>query len=40
VPDPSNDLGGRGVSEAQPLDEFDDLGGPVRFSCVLVAPLG
>ncbi len=27
VPDPSHDLGGRGVLEAQPLDEFDDPGG-------------
>jgi len=40
VLDPSNDLGGRGVPEAQPLDEFDNPRGSVRFSCVLVAPLG
>ncbi len=40
VPDPGNDLGGRGVPEAQSLDEFDDLGGSVRFFCVLVAPFG
>ncbi len=36
VPDPSNDLDSRGVSEAQPLDEFDNPGGSVRFSGVLV----
>jgi len=27
VPDPNNGLGGHGVSEVQPLDEFDDPGG-------------
>ncbi len=27
VPHPSNDLGGRRVSEAQPLDEVNDPGG-------------
>ncbi len=37
---PSNGLGGRGVSEVQPLNEFDDPGGSVQFSCVLVASLG
>ncbi len=40
VPNPSNDMGGRGVPEAQPLDEFNDLGGSVRFFCVLIAPFG
>ncbi len=40
VPNPSNNLGGRGVPEAEALDEFDNPKGSVRFSCVLVAPLG
>ncbi|CAK9864159.1 unnamed protein product [Sphagnum jensenii] len=40
VPHPSNDLGGHGVSEVQPLNEVDDPGGAVRFSGILVAPLG
>jgi len=40
VPDPSNNLGGRGVSEAQSLDEFDNPEGSVWFSCILVAPFG
>ncbi len=40
MPDPSHDMGGRGVLEAQPLDEFDDPGGLVQFFCVLVAPFG
>jgi hypothetical protein len=40
VPDPSNGLGGHGVSKVQPLDEFDDPRGSVRFSCILVASLG
>jgi len=39
VPDPSNDLGSRGITEAQPLDEFDNPGGSVQFSCVLVVLL-
>jgi hypothetical protein len=40
VPHPSNDLGGRGVPEVQPLDEVDNPRGAVRFSGVLVAPIG
>ncbi len=40
VPDPSNNLGGCGVPKAQPLDEFDNPGGSVQFSCVLVSPFG
>ncbi len=40
MPDPNKDLGGRGVPEFQPLDEFHNPKGLVRFSCVLIAPLG
>ncbi len=40
VLNPSHNLGGCGVSEAQPLNEIDDSGGSVWFSYVLVAPLG
>jgi hypothetical protein len=40
VPDPSNDLDGCGVPKVQPLDEFDDPEGSVRFFCVLIAPFG
>jgi hypothetical protein len=40
VLDPSHNLGGSGVVEAQTLDEVDDSGGGLRFPCVLVASLG
>ncbi len=40
VPNPSHNLGGSGVAEAQTLDEVDDFGGGLRFPCVLVASLG
>ncbi len=41
VPDPSDNLGGCRVAEAQTLDEVDDSGGGgVWFPCVLVSSLG
>jgi hypothetical protein len=40
VPNPRNNLGGRGVLKVQPLDKFDDPGGAVWFSSVLVVLLG
>ncbi len=40
MPHPSHDLGDCGVLEVQTLDEVYDSGGVVRFSGVLISPLG
>ncbi len=40
VPNPSHNLGGSGVAEAQTLYEVDDSGWGLRFPCVLVSSLG
>jgi len=40
VPHPGNDLGDRGVSEVEELDESDDAGSVLFSPCISISPLG